>query len=367
MDTQTQQPPAANASDAKNTSTPKGIKALVAWWKSIDLLKYAPWLVFFGTLTIWLVGALTTHGSFLYSWISFGELEQLENTFSPVNAFFAGLSGIGLIATLVLQNRQIKEAKKDAEENNKLLQKQLKDTQDRFKVERFESVFFNMLSIHKDNSKYIESINDINPILKEYQGYKEVNFSDFINLLHQSDSPYKAHINNSEQALGFSCEILGIRNLIEPRITNRYYIDYYLNKDDQTVFVFAVLSEHFKNTFRHYYRHLYHLIKYTDKTFDDDPDKRRLYMRIIRAQFTAAEHVALFYNALYFADPEDRNEAQAAGQPAPEGKQERAAPPTSKFKSLIERNELLHEMDKSMLIYPELHEHFYKKSAYSDD
>lgn len=366
MDTQTQQPPAANSGDAKNTSTPKRIKALVAWWKSIDLLKYAPWLVFFGTLTIWLVGALTTHGSFLYSWISFGELEQLENTFSPVNAFFAGLSGIGLIATLILQNRQIKEAKKDAEENNKLLQKQLKDTQDRFKVERFESVFFNMLSIHRKNSENIHSNGNEYVNAYEILKLKNINFEELLEIIgHSSQLTFDKAMHDGITPEHY-CSICMLPYYLVKEKMERYCINDYFSPNDATVLLFSIASEHFKNTFRHYYRHLYHLIKYTDKTFDDDPDKRRLYMRIIRAQFTAAEHVALFYNALYFADPEDRNEAQVAGHPVPEGQQERAAPPTSKFKSLIERNELLHEMDKSMLVYPH-HRKLYEESAYNDD
>ncbi|WP_241158699.1 putative phage abortive infection protein [Nitratidesulfovibrio vulgaris] len=348
MDTQTQQPPAANSGDAKNTSTPKRIKALVAWWKSIAKLVAITIVVIFLATIIWLCGALATHHGIFNSKVSFGELEQLENTFSPVNAFFAGLSGIGIIVTLFLQQTQISGAKKDAEENNGRLEKQLTITQEQFKLERFESIFFNLLSIHNENSREI----------------RNSNFS-FISLVNDLGSAKKGHNSLYQQIKSLDDAINFIP--LSKKEAAKFEFDEYFNTTDYTICIFARIYKQHKNSIMHYYRHLYHLIKYTNKTFDDAPEKRRLYMRIIRAQFTAAEHVALFYNALYYADPEDRNEAQAAGQPAPEGQQESTTTPASKFKRLIERNELLHEMDKSMLIYPEIHEHFYDKKAYGDD
>lgn len=90
----------------------------------------------------------------------------------------------------------------------------------------------------------------------------------------------------------------------------------------------------------HYFRNLYHVIKFVEDSKIDESDKKR-YTSIVRAQLSVHEHIFLHYNGL-----------SGYGE--------------DKFKKLIEKYALLENMKRDLLLN-EKHETAYKKGAFGDD
>lgn len=88
----------------------------------------------------------------------------------------------------------------------------------------------------------------------------------------------------------------------------------------------------------HYFRNLYTIIRYID---DSVVNEKKKYIRIIRAQLSSYEIALLFYNSLHSVGRE-------------------------RFKPLIERYELLENMDLGMLKNPPDHIPLYNYKAYGD-
>jgi len=89
----------------------------------------------------------------------------------------------------------------------------------------------------------------------------------------------------------------------------------------------------------HYFRHLYHIIKFVKHS--QVPDKRQ-YTSLVRAQLSSYEQVFLFYNCLSKQGIE-------------------------KFKPLVEEFSLLENMPQELLLNPSHHLPLYAKTAYGDD
>lgn len=316
--------------------------------KSISaFIRYAPILVVITTTALWAFGALATHRGWLCSLINFGSLDHLEDTFAPVNVYFTGVSGLGIIATLIFQRFQITQANKDAAENVKMLEKQIHESRTRFTLEHFGSIFFNLLTIHIQNSRRIHDIPEQTIVRDTFGTLEYANFRDIIEITrYTSNNPLILDLSQRDNFLN----AYRIPKEWAETKFKKYHFDHYYSKNDPTILPFLVLFEKFGNIYQTYYRHLYHLIKFTDKQLYNDIENRKLYMGIIRAQFARHEHIALFYNAIYFADSDEK---QARDKP------------NTKFKELIERNHLLHEIETSLLIRPE-HYNYYEKRAYGD-
>ena len=94
----------------------------------------------------------------------------------------------------------------------------------------------------------------------------------------------------------------------------------------------------------HYFRTLYHVIKFVDESdalklenADADKKNRRRYTSLVRAQLSAFELELLFYNGI--------------------------SPYGEKFKPLIEKYGLLENFNTELLLSP-VHENFYAKIAF---
>jgi hypothetical protein len=87
----------------------------------------------------------------------------------------------------------------------------------------------------------------------------------------------------------------------------------------------------------HYFRTLYNLVKFVDRS--EIPDKK-LYTNLIRAQLSSIELALLFYNCLSDLGRE-------------------------KFKPLVEKYSLLKTLPRAKLLNPTDHERLYDASAYT--
>jgi hypothetical protein len=87
----------------------------------------------------------------------------------------------------------------------------------------------------------------------------------------------------------------------------------------------------------HYFRNLYHIIKFVDETHDIKDDLKKTYTTLVRAQLSSYEQALLFYNCIH-----------------PNGEE---------FYILIEKYSLFHNLDESLLL-DVTHEDYYDPKAW---
>lgn len=269
---------------------------------------------------LWLFGGVATAYRWTFASIYFGSVSDLQNVFSPVSALFAGISGFGIVVTIVLQYSQIKDLKLKSE------------------IERFESIFFQMLSIHRENSAKISKIG------KKFFYYTNSKCESFdvnsFETIHTAlDRVYKT-IKNDDKII--------------PESSDKYkeilvrYCDTNVNFSYALRIAYAIIDSTLMDEMWHYHRHLYNLIFYTHSKMRDDA-LRSQYMKIIRAQFTAYEHIIIFYNARLFIDSEGKGACRDEDGIS--------------FYSLVYKNALLNELNKRLLLDDD-HDSLYPIEAY---
>src|SRR5690606_27107941 len=91
---------------------------------------------------------------------------------------------------------------------------------------------------------------------------------------------------------------------------------------EQTVEAYDKLYSEDKSDMSHYFRTIYHIIKFVDKS---EIENKKQYISIARAQLSSYEQILIFYNCLH----ENGNE---------------------KFKPLIEKYALFKNIDSSLLV-----------------
>ena len=200
-----------------------------------------------------------------------------------------------------LQREELSETRKVFKLQSKTLKKQ-----------QFESTFFNLLNLHH------EIVNSID--LKVPQNYKRGA---------SSSTEY-------ETVTGRDCFVEFYRALKKTYHVNRkdlVSIDYKVLINSSYGGFFAVNQ----SDLGHYFRHLYHIFKFIDRS--DELDKY-MYTSIVRAQLSNDELCLLFYNCL-----------------SNYGKE--------KFLPLVEKYKLLKNIDKYSLAHLD-HVALYKKTAFGE-
>jgi hypothetical protein len=185
--------------------------------------------------------------------------------------------------------------------------KEMKLQNETLRIQKFENTFFQMLNLFND------TVNSLN--LKEYEKVTHSGrqcFMQFYNFF--TTELYFIDDENKRRKEIKSCTL------------------------EQTIKAFNTFYFGRKSDLSHYFRTLYHLIKFIDKSNISDKNQ---YISITRAQLSSFEQSLLFYNCLHSNGKE-------------------------KFKPLIEKYCLFKNIDISLIIN---REHFkeYNKSAFVKD
>lgn len=219
--------------------------------------------------------------------------------FGAINALFSGLAFAGLIATILLQRRELAETREAFE-------KQVVNVD----FQRFDSTFFQLIALH----------NDITSKLSVLSRDGRQAFVAFNEQLKQADDDFPAYIALSKlerpevrsilqsRIIPESCksklEEADIANITESlAAVGTKACDNYLdeNQDMQERKIEAAYTRaalvHI-DSFSHYFRNLYHLLRFIKESkLIDDVEKRR-YAKVLRSQLSEPELLALFYNSL---------------------------------------------------------------------
>ncbi len=260
-----------------------------------------------------------------------------------VNPFIA-LAGVivtGLAFYMQLRANQIQIDNFQAELQNQkeTFEKQLEIQQKENRLNQFEAQFYEMLRLHKENVNEIEiTINEIET--SRFTGYDNDNgaethsenidikkrvvkgrdtFIYFSNELHIAYKIYLDDLNDDLQLFNFSIPYKAFFNGVETLSTSSYKVKLLMNKlkFEETVLkqssrspvffeikvkaMYSLFEGH-ENKLGHYYRHLFHIVKFVaqENEFLEYREKRK-YLRILRAQLSNYEQAMLFYNSLAFA------------------------------------------------------------------
>lgn len=222
------------------------------------------------------------------------------DSFGLLTSLFSGLAFAGLIITIVMQKDELALQREELQLTRKEFsgqKEELKIQNETLRVQKFESTFFQMIALHNEIIKSI----DIQRGQKEFVGRDA--FQEF----------YRKINRNTAMLTGFSSD-----NLAEIDST---YLNFY--------------DTYAQNEIGHYFRNLYNIIKFVDKS--EVPDKKT-YTNMIRAQLSSYELALIFYNCLSSLGNE-------------------------KFKPLIEKYSLLKTLPDNLL-FNEVHKKIYEIGAY---
>lgn len=238
------------------------------------------WIVLL-VILLWLIGWLVIDCYFPY----FNKIGSFGDKFSAINSLFSGLAFAGVIATLWMQKEDLKIQQQEFEE-------QMKNQN----IQRFENTLFNMLSIQQAIVNELHfTPKDGAEVTIETKGRSVFDFF------------YNTKITDSGD-FGYN-EIFGIKELIKVKKNVMAYV----GVEDLSIF-------------DSYFRHLYRIFKYIDKSPLIDDSQKYDYTCIVRAQLSENELLMLFYNALNIHENGEY-----------------------KFKNLIERYAIFNNLRENML------------------
>jgi len=215
--------------------------------------------------------------------------------FGAINALFSALAFAGIIFTIFLQKRELKLQREEMEETRGEFIKQ----NETLIQQKFENTFFQLIGVHMENVKSID--------LRKTTDKTQI------------IATGRDCFNNFYKKIGDQINSKETANL---PITLQGYLNFYdANKSD----------------LEHYFRHLYHIIKFVESS---SIDNKKTYTNFVRAQLSSYELANIFYNGLstYGYD---------------------------KMKPLLEKYALLKNLNKS-LIFNSQHLESYKKQAYGE-
>ncbi len=230
---------------------------------------------------------------------------QFGDQFGACSALFSGLAFVALIYTIMLQSDELKLQREEiglqreeVKRNTKQLEGQklqLKAQNETMQKQNFDSAFFQLLRFHND------LLSSINLYSNEKVGMDC--FESFLAIFKES------YYHNLEG----------------------------MNKDgrEKINVTYIVFHKKYQSYLGHYFRNLYNIIKFIDKSSVEDKQR---YANLVRAQLSCYEHALLFYNCLSNLGYD-------------------------KFRPLIEKYALLKNMPNDILLDIK-HKEYYEPSAF---
>jgi hypothetical protein len=239
---------------------------------------------------------------------SFGSYLQgaVQSLWSLAAFLFIYVAFLGQKQQLKLQSEQF-----DIEQRQQ--QGQLEDQRQQFKIQNesirrqdFENKFFQLLGLHH---KLVEDMADDKMTGRDcfQKWYDERLYSDY----HSKKNP-----------LMLSGGV--------PKLTPKRELEFTIDCYDR-------VYQGLKGDLGHYFRNLYHIVKFVDEAQDIGDELKKKYTTLVRAQLSSYEQALLFYNCVH--------------------------PYGEEFYILIERYALFHNFDDNLFL-DKTHEDYYDPTAY---
>ena len=273
---------------------------------AINWVSWLPLILLVVIITLWLVGGLAFQFSLWPFAGMFGPTTDLQNVFSPIGALFSGVAVWGAIYTIYTQARMTTR-------------------------QQFESVFFNLLNIHNENRKNFQFDIALEENKSSEYLYADEAFLHYYNLLKEIYSYVFRYVTiGRHRCAGIGDVIIDdIEDNIEQSKDGNRLIT--LSKEKLFRLAYDIYTQYTDVYYSKYVRHVYHVLKYIDES-GSSIIKKRVYIRIFRAQFSKYEMALLYYRAI---TSEDKREGSKK----------------FKYQELIEKTSFLHLLcdDMTML------------------
>jgi hypothetical protein len=208
---------------------------------------------------LWLGFPLVVVIWFLYGFYQ-GEL-QADSSFDRLNTLFSGLAFWGVIWAIVLQKRELGFQRKELQLTRREVRGQKEQLQAQnvtLKQQRFENTFFSLLDLF---ASMVDSMNVPQPSAPEMKGREA-----FILFAHD----YERSFNGAELR------------------TNT-------DMKERSKQAFAAFYSYRQIYIDHYFRTLYHIIRFVDSS---EVENKQLYVDLLRAQLSSSEVKLILYNCL---------------------------------------------------------------------
>lgn len=223
---------------------------------------------------------------------------QFGDKFGAVNALFAGFAFAGIIFTIFLQNREIKQTKA-------MLEEQLRDSN----KQRFDSTFFQLLALH----------NDITSKLSDLETHGREAFRSFHARVILSDPDFRCFpalqkldreeirklkdikaINLITKEKLDTADISNIETSLEEGVSSfENYLDDSIDLQEKKIRqAYTKAAETHVDNYSHYFRNLYHTLRFIKESPLIEDNERPRYAKYVRSQLSEPELLCLFYNSL---------------------------------------------------------------------
>lgn len=218
--------------------------------------------------------------------------------FGAINALFSGLAFAGVIFTLVAQGRELKRQSA-----------QIKRQNDAAARQQFETGFFQLLNLHTSivenleiNGQakrrafeyFVELIRHESPALNLFYSFRHLERTDLNEILAK-----RALSENTKSKLD-KADISNIEATLEsePGLVQSYVDE---NIEMHESFLndgYIQAHQTARDGLSHYFRNLFHIIRYIDESRLVDENEKRRFARILRAQLSDVELISIFYNSI---------------------------------------------------------------------
>lgn len=238
-------------------------------------------------------------GSYCFMVARFGAPENsgiAGDTFGAINALFSGLALGGVILAIILQRDELRLQREELV----LTREEMRTQNETLRLQRFENTFFGMLELH-------------NAVLGQI-------------VLYFSSGPEQGRAAFRHYFTGLSDLYVTIKDSADKQAP--------VSETSLVESAYARFFEKHQPVVGHYFRNLYQIIKFIDRS--EVPDKP-LYVGLVRAQLSSWELLLLFYNCVGL--------------------------PGNRFKPLIEKYSLLEGIPQRQLLDP-THAGMYSHTAF---
>lgn len=242
--------------------------------------------------------------------VDFSERGTFGDMFGGVNALYSGLAFAGIIITILLQRKELGLQRDELKETRKEFQIQ----NETLKTQRFENTFFNLLNSHH------QIVNNIDhELLKPKKVDVEPSAKDKL-LRHIAPTrPFDSMLSEEEKTINYDRVVISGRDVFEYNYTR---LKQKLSQNPDVIKSYESIYNTIHNDFGLYFRNLYSIVKFIDKTefytlelvkrnnenIADDKlselyeqmnfDKKYEYVSMLRSQLSNHELLWLFYNCM---------------------------------------------------------------------
>lgn len=233
------------------------------------------------------------------------------DSFGAINALFSGLAFTGLFYAILLQRKELALQRRELSETRQVLKSQKGEAEKQnatLAQQTFDNTFFQLLRLQNDILNAID--------LRESASTGRV--------IAESRDCFRFFYKYLKD--NFQAQLRGM-----PVNTNVEVLD-------RIDIIYKNFYKSHEKDVGHYFRSLYNLVKFVDRS-SISQDQKRIYTNLIRAQLSSYEQLLLFYNCL-----------SSLGY--------------KKFKPLIERYSLLKTVNVQELLHGECDLELYASSAY---